>query len=82
MFILIKSAISPRPAAWILERSIDGDIFEPWQYFGVNDADCRERYGLPANNGKYIFQKDSEVICSTQFAKPVPLENGEVSYCF
>lgn len=49
-----------------------------WQYFGLNEMDCQSRYKLPANNGKYSFKYDQEVICSTQFSKTTPLENGEV----
>lgn len=79
---MIKSAISPRPASWILERSIDGKNFETWQYFGVSDSDCRERYNLPGHHGFQFFQSDSEVICSTKYAKPIPLVNGEVKYFF
>lgn len=78
----MKSAITPRPASWILERSFDGNDFFPWQYFGVNDADCQNRYGLLAQNDPYSFRFDSEVICSTKFAKVIPLENGEVSKGF
>lgn len=76
----MKSAISPRPASWILEHSIDGNDFHPWQYFGMNDADCRARYNLPGQMEPYEFATDSEVICSTKFSKAIPLENGEVKY--
>lgn len=79
IFVSLKSAISPRPASWILERSVDGIDFMPWQYFGASDADCRDRYNLPGQNEPYAFQYDSEAICSIQFAKAIPLENGEVS---
>ena len=75
---MIKSAISPRPASWILERSIDGEHFLPWQYFGASDYDCQQRYNLPAHHGLQSIQSNSEVICSTKFSKPIPLENGEV----
>lgn len=76
----MKSAISPRPASWILERSFDGVDFFPWQYFGVNDDDCRKRYNIPGQNEPYKLESDDQIICSTQFSKAVPLENGEV--CF
>lgn len=76
----LKSAISPRPAAWILERSFDGVDFFPWQYFGMNDDDCRKRYNLRGQNEPYTFESDDQIICSTEFAKAVPLENGEVSF--
>lgn len=75
---MLKSANSPRPASWILEKSLDGIHYEPWQYFGLSDADCKRRYNLSGQNGKYVFQNDTEVICSTQFSKPLPLENGEL----
>lgn len=75
---MIKAAISPRPSAWILEKSLDGDIYVPWQFFATSESDCQSRFGLAANNGKYIFQHDQEVICSTQFSKVVPMENGEI----
>ncbi|XP_041451135.1 laminin subunit alpha-1 isoform X1 [Drosophila obscura] len=77
-FVMLKSANSPRPASWILEKSLDGIDYEPWQYFGLSDADCRRRWNLSGQNGKYVFQNDTEVICSTQFSKPLPLENGEL----
>ncbi|KRF77830.1 laminin subunit alpha lam-3 isoform X2 [Drosophila virilis] len=77
-FVMLKSANSPRPASWILEKSIDGIKYEPWQYFGLSDADCKRRYNLSGRNGKYIFKNDTEVICSTQYSKPLPLENGEL----
>jgi len=74
--VWLKSANSPRPASWILEKSLDGINFEPWQYFGLSDADCQRRWNLSGQNGKYVFQNDTEIICSTQFSKPGPLENG------
>lgn len=42
----IKSAESAIPKAWILERSIDGKHFEPWQFFAADDDDCMSRYNL------------------------------------
>jgi laminin, alpha 1/2 len=75
--ISLKSAISPRPASWILEKSVDGEAYDVWQYFGANEVDCQKRFNISANNANYIFKHDSEVICSTQFSKLIPLENGE-----
>lgn len=82
VFISLKSAISPRPASWILERSFDGTDFIPWQYFGANDAECRHRYNLPGQNEPYDFKSDADIICSTQFSKAIPLEHGEVRLVF
>lgn len=74
----MKAAITPRPSAWILERSIDGIDYYPWQYFGASDADCRNRYNLAGQMEPYNFESDSDAICSTKYSKVIPLENGEV----
>ncbi|XP_058122412.1 laminin subunit alpha-1 [Anopheles ziemanni] len=79
VFFTMRAAISPLPAAWVLEKSIDGRSYEPWQYFASDDAECRERFGLPAYSANYIFKSDSEVICSTQFSSFEPAENGEIN---
>lgn len=79
MYIIIKAANSPRPGTWILERSLDGDIFEPWQYFARNDKECVERFGMTARKGKPKYFTDSEVICTSFYSKLTPMENGEVS---
>lgn len=86
LYLVIKSANSPRPAAWILERSLNGDFFAPWQFFATSSQDCQDRFELPGqqqqqnnnNNGKLSLESDSEVICSTKFGKALPLENGEM----
>lgn len=80
IYVSLKSAISPRPASWILERSLDGIEFVPWQYFGASDADCRNRFNLPGQNEPYLLESDAQLICSTHFGKAIPLENGEVSF--
>ena len=46
--VIVKCANSPRPASWILERSIDGQTFHPWRFFAPSEAECWDRYGLPA----------------------------------
>ena len=43
-YVVIKAAISARPGNWILERSIDGVHYAPWQYYGISDAECLSRY--------------------------------------
>lgn len=80
IYVSLKSAISPRPTSWVLERSFDGIDFVPWQYFGANDDDCRNQFNLPGQNEPYVFENDVQIICSTQYAKAIPLENGEVSF--
>lgn len=79
VFFTMRAAISPLPAAWVLEKSTDGKVYHAWQYFAADDDECRERFGLAAHSANYIFKNDSEVICSTQFSAVDPLENGEIN---
>ncbi|KAL1491007.1 hypothetical protein ABEB36_011669 [Hypothenemus hampei] len=78
VYIILKAANSPRPGAWILERSLDGERFVPWQYFARSDKECLDRFGLPSARGKPRYFTDNEVICTAFFSKLTPLENGEV----
>ncbi|KAK4880835.1 hypothetical protein RN001_008981 [Aquatica leii] len=77
-YVIIKTANSPRPGAWILEKSLDGENYVPWQYFARSDRECFDRYGIVATKGKPHYFTDSEVICTSYFSKLTPLENGEV----
>ena len=71
-------ANSPRPGVWSLERSTDfGQSWKPWQYFADTPSDCMKFFGVAADRD---ISADDAVICSTEFSKIVPLENGEVSY--
>ena len=53
----IKSAESAIPKAWVLEKSIDGVSYDPWQYFAVDDADCLTRYNLSSNRSFTYFDR-------------------------
>uniref|UniRef100_A0A8D2MHR9 Laminin subunit alpha 3 n=1 Tax=Zonotrichia albicollis TaxID=44394 RepID=A0A8D2MHR9_ZONAL len=75
-YILIKFANSPRPDLWVLERSVDfGKTYTPWQYFAYSRADCLERFGKEAN---LPVRRDSDVLCTTEYSRILPLENGEI----
>uniref|UniRef100_A0A8C4W263 Laminin subunit alpha-5 n=1 Tax=Gopherus evgoodei TaxID=1825980 RepID=A0A8C4W263_9SAUR len=75
-YVLIKFANSPRPDLWVLERSTDfGLTYEPWQYFASSRRDCIEKFG--PNTVKRIT-KDDDTICTTEYSRIVPLENGEI----
>ncbi|KFP91421.1 Laminin subunit alpha-3, partial [Apaloderma vittatum] len=75
-YILIKFANSPRPDLWILERSVDfGKTYTPWQYFAHSKADCLERFRKEAN---LPVRRDSDVLCTTEYSRILPLENGEI----
>ncbi|KAF5919182.1 hypothetical protein HPG69_003822, partial [Diceros bicornis minor] len=75
-YVLIKFANSPRPDLWILERSVDfGSTYSPWQYFAYAKVDCLEQFGREAN---MAITGDDDVLCTTEYSRIVPLENGEV----
>ncbi|KAL9868319.1 laminin subunit alpha-3 isoform 2-T2 [Geothlypis trichas] len=75
-YILIKFANSPRPDLWVLERSVDfGKTYTPWQYFAYSRSDCLERFGKEAN---LPVRRDSDVLCTTEYSRILPLENGEI----
>ncbi|XP_053098465.1 laminin subunit alpha-3 isoform X2 [Hemicordylus capensis] len=75
-YVLIKFANSPRPDLWVLERSVDfGRTYTPWQYFAYSKADCWEHFGKEAN---VRVRRDEDVICTTEYSRIVPLENGEI----
>ncbi|XP_068083310.1 laminin subunit alpha-1 [Anabrus simplex] len=77
-YVIVKAAISPRPANWILERSTDGSTFSPWQYYAQSDEECWTRYGLQPTPGKPTYKSDQDVICTSFYSKLNPLEGGEI----
>lgn len=64
---------------WILERSIDGETFEPWQYYAITDTECLTRFNINPRTGPPSYTRDDEVICTSFYSKIHPLENGEVT---
>jgi len=55
-YVIIKAANSPRPGNWILEKSIDGFNWEPWQFFAISN--------------RYNFKSavDWHLLCYTAFS--------------
>ncbi|KAM9445291.1 laminin subunit alpha-5 isoform 1-T1 [Clarias gariepinus] len=75
-YVLIKFANSPRPDLWVLERSVDfGETYHPWQFFASSKRDCIERFGQRTIER---INHDNDVICTTEYSRIVPLENGEI----
>ncbi|KAJ8372354.1 hypothetical protein AAFF_G00290230 [Aldrovandia affinis] len=75
-YVLIKFANSPRPDLWVLERSLDhGRTYVPWQYFTHLKRDCLELFGKQPNAR---IVRDDDQICTTEYSRIVPLENGEI----
>ncbi|KAM7367692.1 hypothetical protein PAMP_013975 [Pampus punctatissimus] len=77
-YVIIKAANSPRPGNWILERSIDGVTFEPWQYYAITDTECLTRFNIYPRTGTPSYTRDDEIICTSYYSKIHPLENGEI----
>ncbi|KAK9411572.1 laminin subunit alpha-2-like [Crotalus adamanteus] len=77
-YVIVKVANAPRPGNWILERSLDGNNYEPWQYYALTDTECLTRYNISPRTGPPSYAKDDEVICTSYYSKIHPLENGEV----
>ncbi|XP_050306912.1 laminin subunit alpha-1 [Anthonomus grandis grandis] len=77
-YIKLKSAISPRPAVWVLEKSLDNQRFAPWQFFARNAEECQLEFNMTATKGKPRYFTDTDVICTTFYSKLKPLENGDV----
>ncbi|XP_062413741.1 laminin subunit alpha-3-like isoform X1 [Pungitius pungitius] len=75
-YVLLKFANSPRPDLWVLERSVDnGRTFKPWQYFAHSKRECIERFGKQPN-ARIVH--DDDQLCTTEYSRIVPLENGEI----
>ncbi|XP_066470578.1 laminin subunit alpha-2 isoform X3 [Tiliqua scincoides] len=77
-YVIVKAANAPRPGNWILEHSLDGVTYQPWQYYAITDTECLTRYNIPPRAGPPSYAKDDEVICTSYYSKIHPLENGEI----
>ncbi|XP_077592476.1 laminin subunit alpha-1 [Stigmatopora nigra] len=77
-YVIIKAANSPRPGNWILERSVDGVSFQPWQFYAISDSECLSRYNVTPRLGAPTYKGDTEVICTSYYSRLEPLEHGEI----
>ncbi|KAM8731402.1 laminin subunit alpha-1 isoform 1-T1 [Acanthopagrus schlegelii] len=77
-YIIIKAANSPRPGNWILERSLDGVTFAPWQFYAISDSECLSHYNVAPRLGPPTYKNDTEVICTSYYSRLNPLEHGEI----
>uniref|UniRef100_A0A8C7PSL1 Laminin, alpha 1 n=1 Tax=Oncorhynchus mykiss TaxID=8022 RepID=A0A8C7PSL1_ONCMY len=77
-YVIIKAANSPRPGNWVLERSMDGVEYTPWQYYAISDTECLTRYNITPRFGPPTYKRDDEVICTSYYSRLVPLEHGEI----
>ncbi|CAI4225847.1 unnamed protein product [Auanema sp. JU1783] len=77
-YIIIKMGNSPRPGTWVLEKSLNGVDYTPWQYYANSEAECMRLFGIPATSGVPRYQRDDEVHCTSEYSKLTPLEGGEI----
>ncbi|XP_062950799.1 laminin subunit alpha-1-like [Cynocephalus volans] len=77
-YVIIKAANAPRPGNWILEHSLNGTTFSPWQYYAVSDTECLTRYNITPRRGPPTYRAGDEVICTSYYSRLVPLEHGEI----
>ncbi|KAI1731181.1 laminin EGF domain-containing protein [Ditylenchus destructor] len=69
---------SPSLGTWVLEKSLDGKNFTPWQFYANTNADCMRVFGMPATEGVPKFSRDDEVHCTSYYSQLNPLEEGEI----
>ncbi|KAI6208105.1 hypothetical protein M3Y96_00079500 [Aphelenchoides besseyi] len=77
-YVIVKAGISPRPGTWVLEKSLDGVEFTPWQYYARSDPECMRVFGVAATVGVPRFTSDDEVICTSYYSRLDPMERGEI----
>ena len=76
VYVVIKTANSPRPGTWILERSIDfGQTYTPWYYFAPSRSDCLDLFKI---NPRLPLRRDDQVLCVSRYSQIPPFENGEM----
>lgn len=74
-YVTIKYALSPRAKTWVLEKSLDGETWHPWQYFAASRDQCLSKFGEVSE----IRTTDSTPICTSEYTDFVPATDGEVS---
>lgn len=76
VYVVIKTANSPRPGTWILERSSDyGKTYSPWYYFAPSRNEC---WDLFKRDPRVPLVNDDDVLCVTKYSQIPPFENGEI----
>ena len=65
----------------MLERSVDGVKYKPWQYYAISDSECWNVYRVEPTIGIPKFERDDDVLCMSQYSRLDPLQNGEVMDC-
>ncbi|CAL8083648.1 unnamed protein product [Calicophoron daubneyi] len=85
VYVLLRMGDSPRPANWILERSLDGETYKPWVFFAENEQKCEKLYQplidqpLTITSGPRPWRlEDDEVYCTTFYSQPQTLQSGEI----
>jgi laminin subunit alpha-1 len=77
-YVKLKAATSRLPGNWVLERSIDGIDYKPWQYFALSNTDCWKSYGTRPVTGAPHYRADDEVICVAYHPNMEVHQYGEI----
>ena len=89
-YIIIKAANSPRPGDWVLEKSLDGENWQPWQMFATDGTRCRKltteyrrlgftqvvQYGRESINQQN--KPDDSVHCTTRWSTLVDQQGDQL----
>lgn len=79
--VKIKAGRSPLPGNWIIERSIDGVEYKPWQFFAISNTDCWRFFSTkPIASHPPHYRSDDEVICTSYYSTLRQLQYGEVNW--
>ena len=65
-YVIIKFANSPRAGKWVLERSVDGINYTPWQYFVNNYHESEMFYDEMAVSANEQMDHDDDVRCTQE----------------
>ncbi|XP_028966336.1 laminin subunit alpha-1 [Galendromus occidentalis] len=68
--VVLKAHKVNRPGNWILEKSVDGVTFLPWQFHAISNMECWEAYRINPTPDFPSYQTDDQVICTEYFSAP------------
>lgn len=76
-YVILNTAVSPAPARWVLERSLDGRNFTAWQYYAQSGSECENEFNTESNEGAPL-SSDSQVTCVITDITANKFQNAEV----
>ena len=67
--IYLIAGNSPRPAQWVLEKSLDGKKFQIWALFSNSETSCRKVFRKEIKDGCLDVEKEVENIYEKKYGK-------------